>query len=197
MTILNRTELDASIATINDGGVNTAAEVRSVFTDTVDSLQEYGGVISDGNVPGISIGTTPFKWTHFTTNNTGPNDVLEADVANNRILVKEPALYWATLRFFGKWPSNEDLNFGLFVNGAANPITPVSFSQEGAGAADPVTVSVTRIAFLINSAMIAAGPGGQAAVELYMASGSGAFTLEQDGVTLGMSYNPLSIRTVG
>jgi hypothetical protein len=198
MTILNETELNASIATINDAGANTAAEVRQVFTDLKDSLQSYGGVIDDGVSVGNSITTTPTKWTNFSVNQTGPNQMLEADVANNRILVYEPALYFLTLRFQGKWAANEDLRFLVYVNGSPNPISPISFAAEGNGATDPKIVSVTDIAFLINSAMIAGGTGGtQAEVELYFQSDSGTFNLDQDDITMGMESNPLSIRTVG
>lgn len=197
MTVLNQPELEAQIATINDGGANTAAEVRSVFQDMLDSLQSYGGVIKDGQLENISISSTPRKWVEYTQDITSPNDILEADFTNGRVLVKEPGLYYVTLRFFGKWNTGEDLGFELRVNGVANPLTPVKFETEGKGASDPETISVTRIGFVVNSAMVAGGPGGNAAIELYADSQTGTFNVDQEGITLGVEYNPLSIRTVG
>ena len=190
--------MNAAIATISDGGKNTAAKIRSVYTDMLQSLQSYPGVLTDGVVADIDVDATPIKWTHFSNTPTTPNDLLESDLVNNLIKVKQPALYFLTFRFAGQWPTIEDLVFEAYVNGVANPITPIILTEAGLGAANPKNISVTDIAFIVNSAMIAAGPSGtHAVVELWASSSTGAFQVSQADVTFGMEYNPLSIRTVG
>lgn len=77
-------------------------------------------------------------------------------------------------------------------------MTPFIIEQEGQGANDPVVVSVSRVVFIINSGMIASGPGGVLAeVEVFASSDTGNFDVDQEGVTLGLEYSSLSIRTVG
>jgi len=198
MTILNETEMNAVIANLADGVANKAAKVRSIFTDMLQSLQSYGGVLSDGNVVDIGITENPVLWTHYTDAPTSPNLLLEANLASNLIRVKEPALYFLTFRFQGSWAANEDLKFLMYVNGVPNVITPVQIEQEGQGASDPIILSVTDIAFIVNSAMIAAGPGGNyAEVGVFASSDTGPFDVDQEAITFGLEYNPLSIRTVG
>lgn len=200
-TIYNQTELEAAIGDSiysNTQGDVSGDDVRDRMFDIIASLQSYPGVIDGDAVAGISITATPANIASFNSNATTANELLEADQANDRIKVFEPGLYFITLRFNGSWAANEDLTFELFVNGAANPITPATYTQEGQGAADPIVVSITDIAFIINSSMIAAGPGGTfAELELYVSSATGTFTVDQTSIQLGAEYNPLSIRTVG
>jgi len=201
MTILNEAELKANNDawfTTNGAGLITGANLNTFNIDLIESLQSYPGVISDGLVAGNNITATPTKWTNFTTNDTSPNTIFEADQANSLIKVFEPCLTFITFRFNAQWPANEDLISEIYVNGAPNPITPASVTKEGKGATDPELISVTDIAYVINSAMIAAGPGGAyAEIELFLSSATGPFTLDQIDVLIGAEYNPLSIRTVG
>lgn len=210
MSILNETEIkakiteyDALIAALEDGGNNTAAEVRETFlksseinTDQVESLQSYPGVITDNGITidNINITGTPTKLTTFSVNSTSPNTVLESDQVNSLIKVYEPALYFVTFRFYGQWSAGEDLKFEIYLNDSPNPITPVAFIQEGAGGSDPIIVSVTDIAYIVNSAAIG---GTNAEISVYVSSTTGDFTVDQLGITFGAEYNPLSIRTVG
>ena len=199
MTILNQAEMEAELLTLfpdNITALISPADIRQGHQNIIDSLQGYPGVIDDGVALTNAITATPTKWTNFTTDVTTPNALLEANVANNRVLAKEPGLYFITYRQFGSWPFNEDLRAEIYVNGAPNPFTPISFAKEGQGAGDPSLVSVTDIAFIITSAMITAG-GGSAAIELYYSSDTGPFNYDQDDVLMGVEYNPLSIRTTG
>lgn len=201
MAILNQAEIEALIASRfadNATGDITPEDMRDHAQDHLDSLQSYGGVVLDGNSPTNSITATPTLWTRYTSNATSANALLEADYANGRIKVFQPGVYLVTLRTQGKWATNEDLTREVYVNGAANAVTPITFAQEGAGASDPAFVSSSRVTFIITSTMIAAGPGGAfAEVGLYLSSTTGTFNYEQDDITFGLEYNPLSIRTVG
>ena len=200
MTILNRTQLEASIASLTTGGVNTAAELRQVLTNEMDSLAPYGGVMSDGVTEDIAVpagvGNADALDT-FNNNDTPENALLRPDQANSVIHVKEPALYFFTTRFNGRWPTNVTLAFGIYVNGAINAVTPVAFQQKGQGLNDPILLSVTRVAFVINDAMIAAGVGGEAQVQLFKWSTGAGFNMDQDDVTFGGEYNQLTIDAVG
>ena len=199
MAIKNQAEMVASIATIDDGGLNTAAEMRAVLQDFLDSLQSYAGVIQDGQVDDINMTATPVKWTNYTMNTTGPNDVLEANYQNGQVKVFEPGLYFVTLRFFGQWGGGEDLEFDIRKNDVQSPSPSTTrFAVEGAGNNDPKAVSVTRIGFVVQTAdIINQGDGNYATVSLWMASLTGTFNLDQLGVSLGVEYSPLSIRAVG
>ena len=201
MTILNEVELNS----LNDSRFadNVTGDIlpvnhRAHNTDLLESLQAYGGVINDGVVASIEVSAAPIKWTHFTTNSTSPNLLLEADQVNSRVKVYEPGLYFVTLRFQGDWAANENLDFETYVNGASNPITPISVKQEGQGVGDPMFMSITRVAFVIPSSLIIdQGDGDYAAVDLWASSDTGTFDVNQQGVTFGLEYSPLSIRTVG
>lgn len=202
MAVLNETELAASfLANIpdNTSGDVSPSDVRGELTNLVESLQSYSGVMTNRTeVDGIAITGTPTKWIYFTDDNTSPNQLLEANVANERVLVKEPARYFVTLRFEGQWPATEDLRLEVYLNGVANPLTPISFAVEGKGPADPDIISVTDIAYIVNSAAIAAGPGGNSAeIELFVSSDTGPFNVDQLDIVMGVEYSPLSIRTVG
>lgn len=212
MTILNEAEIVAYKATtaglitnFADAAQNTALEMRDILyrqeqttLDLLESLQSYAGVINDGVVSTIAVSGTPILWTHYTMNSTSANLLLEADWVNSQVKIFEPALYFNTLRFGGDWAVNEDLTFEIYANGAANPLTPISFTQEGQGVGDPLIISITDVAFIIQSALII-DQGGEdyAKVELWVSSATGSFNVNQAGVTFGIEYNPLSIRTVG
>jgi hypothetical protein len=199
MSILSQTALEAAIATLvndNNAGEVSPLDVRTSFGHIIDSLQSYGGVITDGVVNDIQVTDAGAKWTNFVTNSTSANAVLEADADNDRILVKQPALYFVAFQFLGSWPTNEDLQFEIYVNNAANPSTPIVLPSAGRGAGNPNIVSIAEAAFIVNASMIAAG-GGQAAVTLNAKSLTGTFEVDQTDVTLGLRYNPLSIGTVG
>jgi hypothetical protein len=199
MTILNATELQASIDTINDGGANTAAELRQVLTNQVDSLADYKAVIENGVVPGIAVPAgqgSAAKLETFTADSMVENALFKPEAANHRILIKEPGAYFTTVRFVGDWLSARTLNIGVYVNGAPNPVTPIIISSNGNGSGSPVTLSVTRIRTTINNALLAAGDTNRAVIEVYI-WGDSAFTLNQTDVEVFMEYHKLSIRAVG
>jgi hypothetical protein len=198
MSILNQSELLAAIAartpSSGDGSVS-AQDIRDDFTDIIDSLQSYGGVMSNG-ADTISATTTPTKVTTFSANNTSPNDLLEVDYTTGLIKVKEPGRYELTLRFQGVWGAVNELILEARLNGVANPITPLAVTQEGNGS--DLALSWTAVTFIVNSAAIAAGPGGAyAEVELFASAQTGSFSVTQNTITFGLAYGPLSIRTVG
>jgi hypothetical protein len=200
MTILNETELKAKNAVLFQTGVTggiTAAKLREYNIDQVESLQSYAGVITGVVVDNVTVTDAGADWTEFSSNSTSENVLIKPEFAAGTVRVKEPALYFVTVRFNGAWAANENMVFHVHVNGADNPYTEIEFSQEGAGAGDPVLVSVTDMAFIVNSSMVAAGGGSGAAITLFISSSSGTFTVDQTKVTFGVKYNPLSIRTVG
>ena len=199
MAILNEAELRAANETLFQTGVVggiTAAKVREWNVDVIESDRSYRVVLSGGVVNGISVTNTGVIWDHYDASPYPSNALLTPDFVAGSISAFEPALYFATIRFNGKWPANEDLNFHLHVNGAENTSTPILFSKEGKGINDPELVSVTDLDFIITSAMVAAGAGA-AKVELFISSTTGTFTLDQATVTLSLRYDPQSIRTVG
>ena len=198
MSILNQTDLLAAIAARtpnNTSGDVSPEDIRDSFTDIIDSLQSYGGVMSGGVVGGFSVTTTPTVFpAMLDTNATSANLLLEADHANDQIKVFENGRYEITLRFSGTWPATGELTFLVYVNGIANTFTPFEFAQEG-NSSDQ-SLSFTAVTFLINDAMIAAGPGGAyASVQLYLAMDT-TRTLSQVSLTFGVSYGPLSIDTI-
>jgi hypothetical protein len=201
MSILNQTQIETNIATDfadNTIGSITPALARGMFTDLLESLQAYGGVMSGTAVDDVPATTTPTKVTTFTTNATSANLLLEADQANDMIAVLQSGLYRITLRFEGSWPAVEDLRLLVYVNGAPSTLTPFDFTVSGEGAGDPISLSFTSVAIIIQDADIAAGTGGtQADVALYFGSDTGDFLVDQVKVTFGLEYNPLSINTVG
>lgn len=199
MTILSQTALEAAIALLvndNNAGEVSPADVRGSFQHIIDSMQSYGGVITNGVVADIEVTDAGATWEEFTSNSTSANDLLEADADNNRILVKQSALYFVAFQFLGSWPTIEDLQFEIYVNNAVNSITPIVLPSAGRGAGNPTIVALAEAAFIVNDSMIAAG-GGQAPVTLHAKSLTGTFDVDQTDVTLGLRYNPLSIGTVG
>jgi len=210
MTILNRAELDSQIQAdllnflpTNGNNDITAEDVRNCLTsitaDQNDSLQAYAGSISGDVVEDIEIfngEVNAVQLTTFNSNDTTENDIFLPSFTNNQIRVKEPAVYFVSVLFNGMWGGTEDLSLGIYVNGVPNTSTPIVISDEGRGIADPLTVAATRLPFVINSAQISAGAG-SAAVEIYAWSTTGEFNLDQSSISLGMSYYPLTIRTVG
>lgn len=198
MSILNQAEIEAKLAANlpdNAAGEISPLDVRGMFQDYLDSLQSYGGVIADG-VDTINVTTTPTKVVSFTYNATPTaTPVLEADYLNSLIKVFEPARYEVTFRFQAIWSAVRELTLEIRLNGAANPVTPLALTQEGNGS--DLALSWTAVTFIVNSAAIAAGPGGAyAEVELF-ASGDQSFSVTQNSITMGVAYSPLSIRTVG
>jgi hypothetical protein len=201
MAILNQAEIEALIASRfadNNAGDITPADIRNHFQDNLDSLQAYGGVMSGTTASNVPATTTPTKVTTFTVDATSANPLLEADQVNDLVKVKESGLYRITLRFQGAWPAVEDLKLLVYTNGAPSSLTPFSFVQVGQGAANPLTLSYTSVAFIVQDADIAAGPGGtHAEVELFFGSDTGDFVVDQVQITFGLEYSPLSIGTVG
>ena len=136
MSILNQTELEAAnLALLPSSGVGaiSASNHRLMNTHMIESLQSYAGVILDGNVPGISITGTPALYNHFTTDANTPNDIFTSDQANGKIIVKEPCLVFISITYNGQWAANEDLVFMVYINGAANPFTPIELRAQGTG----------------------------------------------------------------
>jgi len=202
MAILNQAEIEALIASRfpdNVIGSITPADIRAQAQDELDSLQSYGGVMSSSGGTNIPAETIPVKAAIFDVDATSANPLLEADHANDLIKVFEPGLYNVTLRIEAQWPATEDLDLLVFTNGAAAGLTPFSFAQAGDGAANPKSMSFTAVAYIVQAADIAAGPGGlYAEVELFFGSDTGDFVVDDVNVaTFGLSYSPLSIRTVG
>ena len=199
MTILNETELKSTNTADFPTGViggTSAADIRGFHVDLIESLKTYGGVISGAVVDNVEVTDVGSTWTEFDTNTTSENELLRPDFTTGIVAVKQPALYFITIRFNGQWPANEDLHFHVHVNGIENSITPIEFNKEGKGTTDPELVSVTDIPFVIDTAMISAG-GTEADVTLFMSSSTGTFSVDQTTVTFGVRYSPLSIRTVG
>lgn len=200
MAILNETELRAANESLFQTGVVggiTAAKMREWNVDVIESERSYRVVLAGEEVNGINITDAGAVWDHYNASPLSANALLTPDFLTGKISVLEPANYFATIRFNGKWPANEDLNFTLTVNGVGNALTPVSFTKEGKGTNDPELISVTDIDFTVDSGMLAAGIGGAAIVELFVSSLTGPFILDQATVSLSLRYNTLSIRTVG
>lgn len=199
MTIFNQADLIAEINTLipdNITGDVSPADVRQSMGHMIDSLQAYGGVISDGSNPGIAVTATPTKLATFAANDTPENALLNPDFANNKIIVKEAALYFIELDFTGEWGTNENLTLSVFANGVVNPVSPRSVIQEGLGVSDPQNMAISGRAFIVNDAMITAG-GGSVDVEIFHSSTTGNFTLDQLDIAFGLVYSPLTIDNVG
>jgi len=198
MTILNEAELKAKNDNLFQTGVQggvTAAKLREYNVDQVESLQSYGSILIGAEVDNISVTNSGSNWTEY-THQAGSSALLQPTFFTGTISAFEPALYFVTIRFNGKWNAGEDLSLRVHVNGVENVMTPIELQQEGQGSNDPVLISATDMAFIVNSGMIAAG-GGQADITLFVSSTTGTFLVDQTTVTFGARYNPLSIRTVG
>lgn len=194
MSIKNRTEIQTAIDTISDGGENSASKVRGVLNDITDSTFPYAGVISDGNVPGISVSATKVKHTDYTTNNTSENDLFKPDQTNGQVQVKDSGLFVAYISFTGQWAANEDLSFEVFLNGVA---TGVIATIEGLGVSDPQNLLMARRAFVVPAAAIGAIDPGVANIDIRHFSTTGSFTLEQLDIVFDVEYVQGTIRAVG
>jgi hypothetical protein len=197
MSILNQVDLLDAIATRTPDNTTeevSPADIRQDFTDIIDSLQSYAGVMEGGVVASIDVTETATVFPAMLTINATPTAtaLLEADQANDQIKVFENGRYQMTLRFQGTWSAQRELEFHVHVNGIENVLTPIIFTQEGNASAQ--TISVTSVTFLINDTMIAAGPG-YASVQLALGIDTAA-SVSQTKTTFGLSYGPLSIDTI-
>ena len=196
MTILSRADLVTAIATIDDGGVNTAAEVRSVLIDIMDSTLPQGMQLTNG-ADTINLTATPTKVATFTAI-SADNPLFTGDLVNNEINVLDSMAALVGFRFYGDWAATEDAVFEIYINGLAHPTDPIFATSPGQGVGDPADVWTTNRLMLINAAMIAAGEGGNTAqLSLYGYSTTGNFTINQADIECGISYIKGTIGAVG
>lgn len=208
MAIYNKTELTAANAAIYDSLVpnnNTKqvspTDIRDAAAqteaNTLDSLDYYDAGLNNyqNPVPTLGVTTTAAPFAGFTDTAPGSNPppFITANLANNSLDITEPCRMAATIRILGRWNLNNNLTAYIYVNGAANAVTPIEASLEGNGNTDDTIFSASVINYVVTPADIATG-GGTAVVELWL-EGDGTYNVLDAQCALNLRYIPLTIRT--
>jgi hypothetical protein len=196
MTIKNDTQLmadNASLFADNNAGDITPLDLRTYNDDLIDSVRPYSSVISGGSVAAYEVTPTPVKLATFDAAPISENDLFLADFANDQIEIKSACNIFCTIKINGEWAATEDLQIDVYVNGAANPITPISLIQKGEGTGNPVAISSALNTFVITAGDLAVG-GGTAKIALFASNAAaGSFDLDQITATFGIQYISFSI----
>lgn len=200
MTILNKSELAAQFLSLLPDNITqdiSPVDVRTVFTDVVDSFDAYTvGMGISAPIAGIAVTATPVKFTSFDvffgndspvfTPGTVPTQELTVDVICGA---------GVTLNLNGDWDNGDDLNVEIRAAGGTVQVPNVPIiSQVGRGAGNSVDMHKEYNGFFSTNPPWSL-PALPTDVEVWLSSNV-PLTLNLARLDLAMSYNVLSIRAV-
>lgn len=193
MAILNEAELAAQRAIIfADNKIPKQFELADYSQDEVDSNGGYASVMIGANKV-ISATTTPTKFSVFDSSSIPDNPIFVTDAGNGTVKVQSNCRVVANIRGTFRYAQGTDLVIELYVGGAPSVITPLVSTQKGEGTSNPLTKSVSNFTFFVPESTFTAG---ESPIELYFSVLSGSDNVTIDSISLELSYDKYSIRTL-